>query len=106
LVPDYATTTYLHPANRGQTIRIEMQGNRTQDFSIADAEMRKIIPGFMKPTDYTWHHLDDFVFDSTTGKSYCTMQLVESVAHGGTGVTGMAHSGSVAQWKAFFDSGY
>ncbi len=30
------------------------------------------------------------------------MQLVESVAHGGKNITGMAHSGSVAQWKAYY----
>lgn len=30
------------------------------------------------------------------------MQLVESTAHQGLGVVGMAHSGSVAQWKAYY----
>ena len=30
------------------------------------------------------------------------MQLVLSEGHGGSGITGMAHSGSVAQWKAYF----
>jgi hypothetical protein len=36
------------------------------------------------------------------GKAYCTMQLVKSEGHGGAGILGMAHSGSVAQWKAYF----
>ena len=40
------------------------------------------------------------------GEAYGTMQLVERDAHGGTGVTGMQHSGSAAQWRAYFGSGY
>jgi hypothetical protein len=37
-------------------------------------------------------------FDPLTGE--CTMQLVHRDAH--TGVQGMAHSGSVAQYKKFY----
>ena len=48
------------------------------------------------PRGYVWHHMDDF--DPLTGE--CTMQLVKSNAH--TSIEGMAHSGSVAQWKAFY----
>jgi hypothetical protein len=48
----------------------------------------------------TWHHLDDF--NPITGE--CTMQLVESSVHQGLGVQGMAHSGSVAQWKSYYGS--
>ena len=44
--------------------------------------------------------MDDF--EIINGEAYCTMQLVESSAHQGTGVLGMQHSGSVAQWKAYF----
>jgi hypothetical protein len=101
LVPDYAGTQYLHPLNRGKVIKIRMTGKRTGsagDFSMADAEMRKLNPSFVKPDGYTWHHLDDF--NPATGE--CTMQLVESTAHQGTGVVGMSHSGSVAQWKAYY----
>lgn len=96
LVPDYATTQYLHPLNQGKVIRIEMSGTRGTDFTRANAEL-----GIKsKPTNYTWHHLDDF--EVVNGKVYCTMQLVKSEGHGGAGVTGMAHSGSVAQWKAYY----
>lgn len=103
LVPDYADTPYLHPLNRGKTIKIKMTGKRTGstgDFSLADAEMRKFAPNFVKPNGYTWHHLDDF--NPITGES--TMQLVESTAHQGSGVVGLSHSGSVAQWKAYYGS--
>lgn len=96
LVPDYSTTNYLHPLNEGVVIRIEMSGSRATDFTRANAELGLT----SKPMDYTWHHLDDF--EIIDGKAYCTMQLVLSTAHGGAGVNGMAHSGSVAQWKAYF----
>jgi hypothetical protein len=112
LAPDYANTQYLYPTTQGKKIRIEMQGNRPADFKVANE-----IAGFgstnrmptLKKTDgtviqYTWHHLDDF--EIINGKAYCSMQLVESKVHQGAGVTGMAHSGSVAQWKAFYGSGY
>jgi len=101
LVPDFSTTQYMHPLNQGQTIKIKMSGKRngtTGDFALANAEMKKINPSFVKPQNYTWHHLDDF--NPATGE--CTMQLVESTAHQGAGVTGMQHSGSVAQWKAYY----
>jgi hypothetical protein len=41
----------------------------------------------------TWHHLDDF--DPSTGE--CTMQLVRENVH--NRISGMAHSGAVAQYK-------
>jgi A nuclease of the HNH/ENDO VII superfamily with conserved WHH len=96
LVPDYATTQYLHSLNQGKVIRIEMSGTRATDFTRANAELGVA----SKPTNYTWHHLDDF--EVVNGKVYCTMQLVQSSAHGGSGISGMAHTGSVAQWKAYF----
>lgn len=40
--------------------------------------------------------MDDF--DPLTGE--CTMQLVKSEFH--TGIEGMAHSGSVAQWQKYY----
>ena len=101
LVPDFSTTQYMHPLNQGQTIKIKMSGKRngsTGDFALANAEMKKISPNFVKPQGYTWHHLDDF--NPVTGE--CTMQLVESSAHQGAGVTGMQHSGSVEQWKSYY----
>ena len=100
LVPDYSGTIYLHPLNQGQTIRITMTGRRGGDFSNADQAMKRLFPTYTKPTGYTWHHMDDF--DPQTGT--CTMQLVQSSAHQGTGVTGMQHSGSVAQWKSYYIS--
>jgi A nuclease of the HNH/ENDO VII superfamily with conserved WHH/Fibronectin type III domain len=100
LVPDYAGTQYLHSMNQGKVIRIEMSGNRATDFIRANVE----IGLSSKPANYTWHHLDDF--EVINGKAYCTMQLVQSSVHGGLGISGMAHTGSVAQWKAYFSSGY
>ncbi len=112
LVPDYAGTKYLHPSTQNKVITIEMKGNRNADFKAANEGggfgSTYDIPTYTKPdgtiVQYTWHHLDDFKV--VNGKFYCTMQLVEKTAHGGTGVTGMAHTGSVAQWKAYFGSGY
>lgn len=100
LVPNYAGSPYLHSLNQGRVIRIEMSGKRATDFTRANAA----IGLSSKPANYTWHHLDDF--EIIDGKAYCTMQLVESSAHGGSGVSGMAHTGSVAQWKAYYNSGY
>ena len=48
------------------------------------------------PEGYVWHHMDDF--DPVTGE--CSMQLVRENAH--NRVAGMAHSGSVAQYKAYY----
>lgn len=73
-----------------------MSGTRAMDFTRANTELGVA----SKPVNYTWHHLDDF--EVVNGKVYCTMQLVKSEGHGGAGITGMAHSGSVAQWKAYF----
>ena len=100
LVPDYATTPYLHSMNQGKVIKIEMSGNRATDFTRANSE----IGLSAKPANYTWHHLDDF--EVVNGKVYCTMQLVQSSAHGGSGISGMTHSGSVSQYKAYNGSGY
>ncbi|MDI9882798.1 HNH endonuclease [Flectobacillus longus] len=104
LVPDYNGTQYMHPDNvkyiannQGNGILIEMQGTRGKDFSEA---FKKLGIKASDAGDYTWHHLDDFQI--INGKPYCTMQLVLSEGHGGAGIKGMAHSGSVAQWKAYF----
>lgn len=48
--------------------------------------------------------MDDF--EIINGEAYGTMQLVQSSVHQGTGVAGMQHSGSAAQWRAYFGSGY
>lgn len=112
LLPDYKGTAYIHPATQNKIIKIEMKGNRNGDFKAANEAAgfgsTYEIPTFTKAdgtvVQYTWHHLDDF--EIIDGKAYCTMQLVEKAAHGGSGVSGMAHSGSVAQWRAYFGSGY
>lgn len=105
LVPDYMGTQYMHPLQGGQTVKIKLSGTRNTDFTRARAELGitkadEIVNG----KNYTWHHMDDF--EIISGEAYCTMQLVESSAHQGTGVFGMQHSGSVAQWRAYFNSGY
>jgi hypothetical protein len=99
LVPDYSkgNKQYMHPLNKVKTVEIEMQGTRNADF----AEARRVLQNTIADeTGYTWHHLDDFKI--INGKPHCTMQLVESTAHQGTGVTGMQHSGSVAQYNAHY----
>ncbi|WP_390902214.1 HNH endonuclease [Xanthocytophaga flava] len=60
--------------------------------------MRKYIPGFSKPDDYIWHHLDDLEVDSN-GDAWCTMQLVDSDVHS---AVGMRHSGAVAQFDKYY----
>ena len=53
------------------------------------------LTGNKAPKDYVWHHMDDF--DPITGE--CTMQLIRGNVY--TRIPGMAHSGSVAQWKNY-----
>jgi len=100
LAPDYAGTTYIHPANRGRTIRIPLSGSRSTDNTLARAMLGDPVDESL----YTWHHLDDF--EIIDGQAYATMQLVEKIAHGGPGVSGMQHSGAAAQWKAYFGTDY
>ncbi len=108
LVPDYAGTPYIHPDNQGIIVRIELSGNRTTDFNRSRLKLKELLG--LDPTDvidetgYTWHHFDDF--EVIDGKAYSTMQLVQTSAHQGAGVYGMQHSGSAAQWRAYFGSGY
>ena len=108
LVPDYSGTNYIHPDNQGITIKIELSGNRTTDFNRSRAKMKEELgldpSDVIDETDHTWHHFDDF--EIIDGKAYSTMQLVQSSAHQGTGVVGMQHSGSAAQWRGHFGSGY
>jgi hypothetical protein len=105
LVPDYSSKggKYLHPENKGRVLRIEMKGTRDGDFAEALREIRTLLGDntFKVDDGYTWHHMDDFEY--INGKAYCTMQLVETSAHA---VSGMAHSGSVAQFKKFGLVGY
>ena len=112
LTPDYTTNMaggrsnqYLYPQNqlpqgKSPVVRIRMTGKRTGtngDFHEANkAAGIDDVWGSKAPDDYVWHHLDDF--DPITGE--CTMQLVRRDSH--TGVTGMAHSGSVAQYKSYY----
>jgi A nuclease of the HNH/ENDO VII superfamily with conserved WHH len=121
LVPDYEKTSYLHPLNDAfinrnnnntdkKGLEITMTGDRNTDIKAANEALGYgsvyDTPTFIKPdgtvVKYTWHHLDDFRI--VNGKPTCTMQLVETKAHGGSGVSGMSHSGSVAQYKAFYEN--
>ncbi len=103
LTPDYLNTSYMHPLQGNRVVKIKLSGNRSTDFSRARQELGISIEEEL-PDLYTWHHMDDF--EIIDGEAYCTMQLVEKSAHQGTGVLGMQHSGSVAQWRAYFGSGY
>jgi hypothetical protein len=109
LGPDYTidisgnpTSKYLYPQNslppgKSPVVRIKMSGKRkSADGDFARANKEAGLTGTEAPDDYVWHHLDDF--DPITGE--CTMQLVLESVH--TRIKGMAHSGSVAQWKKFF----
>ncbi|MBY0349161.1 MAG: HNH endonuclease [Hydrotalea flava] len=115
LAPDFANSQYLYPiiGSQKNIVKIKMSGYRNStatikgDFELANIEAGfggktapKFIDSYGNEVAYTWHHLDDF--DPLTGE--CTMQLVRSDAH--TGVRGMTHSGSVAQYKAYNGSGY
>lgn len=112
LVPDYTrtmanspTTQYLYPQNllptgKSPVVRIKMAGKRRGtdgDFFRANREAGLL--GNEAPNGYVWHHMDDFEIDDM-GNAWCSMQLVKREAH--TGVAGMAHSGSVAQWKNYY----
>ena len=95
----------MHPLQGDEVIRIKLSGDRTADFSRARTELGiSRADETVNGVSYTWHHMDDF--EIISGEAYGTMQLVKSSAHQGTGVTGMQHSGSVSQWKAYFGSGY
>lgn len=115
LAPDYSTKggKYLYPKNSlesGQLniVKIEMTGDITKDFKMANIKAGFSNFGEKAPklgdVQYTWHHFDDFEYDPSTGKSYCTMQLVERDVH--TKVTGMAHSGGASQYRTFHGTGY
>ena len=105
LVPDYKGTQYMHPLQGSTTVRIKLTGNRNADFAAARAELGITrADETVNGVNHTWHHMDDF--EIVNGEAYSTMQLVQSSAHQGTGVTGMQHSGSAAQWRAYFGSGY
>ena len=75
-----------------------MSGKRTgTDGDFHRANQKAGLTGTKAPRGgWVWHHMDDF--DPVTGE--CSMQLVRANAH--TNVSGMAHSGSVAQFKAYY----
>jgi hypothetical protein len=111
LCQDYTTHggIYLYPQSamtNGQrnVVEITMTGNMTRDFRAANAAAGFASWGDDAPAlgqvQYTWHHMDDF--NPATGK--CTMQLVDQAVH--TRVTGMAHSGGVAQYQVYKQTGY
>ena len=51
---------------------------------------------------YIWYNLDNL--EIINGESYCSMQLIERSVH--TNIPGMTHSGAVAQYKGYYNSGY
>ena len=105
LTPDYINTGYMHPIQGNTVVKIKLSGNRNTDFARARAELGiSSADETVNGINHTWHHMDDF--EIINGEAYGTMQLVQSSAHHGTGVAGMQHSGSAAQWRAFFGSGY
>jgi hypothetical protein len=103
LTPDYINTGYMHPLQGNTVVKIELSGDRAADFARSRAALG-ITQTQENAAVYVWHHMDDF--EIINGKAYGTMQLVERSAHNGTGVMGMQHSGSAAQWRAYFGSGY
>lgn len=103
LTPDYINTAYMHPLQGNSVVKIELSGDRAIDFARARTELG-ITQAQENAAVYVWHHMDDF--EIINGKAYGTMQLVERSAHNGTGVLGMQHSGSAAQWRAYYGSGY
>ncbi len=103
LTPDYINTEYMHPLQGNAIVKIELSGDRAVDFARARTELG-ITQAKENAAVYVWHHMDDF--EIINGSTYGTMQLVERSAHNGTGVLGMQHSGSAAQWRAYFGSGY
>lgn len=113
IAPDYskkingqASTEYLYPQNllpagKSPIVRIKMAGKRSGtggDFARANIEAG--IEGINAPTNYVWHHMDDF--EIINGEPWCTMQLVKKEAHNNALCEGMTHSGSVAQYKAYY----
>ena len=79
-------------------LKLNFQEIEVTDFSRARQELGISIAE-EDAANYVWHHMDDF--EIINGEAYGTMQLVRKTAHGGTGVTGMQHSGSAAQWRAY-----
>jgi hypothetical protein len=93
----------MHPLQGNTVVEIELSGNRATDFARARSKLGISLADEQSEI-YTWHHMDDFYIKD--GKAYGTMQLVQKSAHQGTGVFGMQHSGSAAQWRAYYGSGY
>lgn len=112
MAPDYTkdrngntTTQYLFPEaqlpyGRSAVVKIRMSGKRKgTDGDFHRSNIAAGIDheyGIDPPPGYAWHHMDDYTVDAHD-TAWCTMQLVRSDKH--TRVRGMAHSGSVAQWK-------
>lgn len=105
LTPDYISTSYMHPLQGDQIVKIKLSGNRNTDFARARTNLEiTSAEETLNGVEHTWHHMDDF--EIINGEAYGTMQLVQSSAHQGTGVLGMQHAGSAAQWRAYYGSGY
>jgi hypothetical protein len=94
--PTFKNSDFLFPTGPGEknVVEIELTGSRRADFRKANemAGVGKYVrPGADAPSDYTWHHVDDYSSDSGTG----TLELVQRKAHKAT----LPHKGGVAQWE-------
>lgn len=104
---EYLCPSNLLPPGKSPVVRIKMTGKRTGsngDFYNANIEIGRIDLGDKAITDYVWHHLDDM--EIINGEAWCTMQLVRQDAHMKLGLQGMTHSGSPAQWTAYYGIPY
>ncbi|PNK92128.1 hypothetical protein CEQ31_021905 [Serratia odorifera] len=92
---DFSGSDALYP-DGVSIVKIKLTGGRYGDFKAANQiagfeNASGNITGRSHPTDYTWHHLDDY--DPKTNTS--TMQLVKTTAH----EESFPHSGSVSQFE-------
>ena len=55
--PQFSTWVYVHQGSPAR-VQIAMTG-QGRDFTLADAEMRRRDPSWVKPAGWTWHHVED-----------------------------------------------
>ena len=92
---DFSGHPDLYQGPGKNTVKIELTGDRSSDFTRAYKEA-----GITKAdaTGYTWHHVADF--DPKTGES--TMQLIKTSAH----EANLPHKGSAGQFADYFGVQY
>ncbi|HYC85213.1 MAG TPA: HNH endonuclease [Chryseosolibacter sp.] len=102
LAPDFSNkpaSLYPTVGNEKNIVKIKLSGKRQgDDGDFHRANQAANLPGTTAPTNYTWHHLDDF--DPETGEA--TMQLVKTTDHVGT----TPHTGSVKQYENYKGTTY